>query len=208
MPPNASELVNHVRHNAGNPRELLKGCYRLFQIRSYMPEKIKVDGKMVDHPIWVWRRQVVAAARIRWQSPVLEEHCFRVRTLIVLPRPKSHFRTGKYSHLLRDDAPVWVSKRGAGDVDNYAKAIYDSLEGVIWKNDSQIVQDEVAKRYARHNEKPQAVVVVKVIMKNTDSVWNANNPTDVGLDGKEFFEADWQRENAVAQSLHAMEKPF
>lgn len=70
-------------------------------------------------------------------------------------RPKSHFRSGKYSHLLKDSAPGLHTQKP--DVDNLAKLIMDEAENHnkelepyeelmldelklnrIYKNDSQI----------------------------------------------------------------------
>lgn len=65
-----------------------------------------------------------------------------------LPRPASHFRTGKRGHLLRDDAPLWpIAGRKVGDNDNFEKAVYDACNGILWPDDKQIVHNETTKRY-------------------------------------------------------------
>jgi Holliday junction resolvase RusA-like endonuclease len=61
------------------------------------------------------------------------------------PRPKSHFRTGKNAHLLRDDAPLY--KQGKPDADKLQRAIGDSLTGVVMRDDAQIVHWNVQKTY-------------------------------------------------------------
>lgn len=68
---------------------------------------------------------------------------------IYLPRPKSHFHTGKKrGGELRRDAPIYCTTKP--DVDNYAKAIMDALtdSGVVWMDDAQVVDVNVRKLYA------------------------------------------------------------
>jgi len=62
-----------------------------------------------------------------------------------LPRPKSHYRTGRFAHVLRDDAPIWVTTRP--DVDKLARAILDALTGVGYCDDSQVASLAPTKRY-------------------------------------------------------------
>jgi crossover junction endodeoxyribonuclease RusA len=68
-----------------------------------------------------------------------------VRVTFAFPRPKSHFRTGKNAHLLRDDHPFY--KQGKPDTDKLQRAIGDSLTGVVMRDDSQIVHWNVRKLY-------------------------------------------------------------
>lgn len=62
------------------------------------------------------------------------------------PRPKSHYRTGKHSGELRDDAPDWHFKKP--DCDKLVRAIGDGMTGVVYRDDSQISLLHVDKRYA------------------------------------------------------------
>tara|TARA_Y100000593_G_C4300416_1_gene333042 strand:+ start:295 stop:720 length:426 start_codon:yes stop_codon:yes gene_type:complete len=61
-------------------------------------------------------------------------------------RPKSHYRTGKYSDQLKPTAPIWVKSRP--DIDNYLKFILDSANGVLFKDDSQVVKVKLMKAYS------------------------------------------------------------
>lgn len=45
------------------------------------------------------------------------------------------------------------------DVDNYAKALLDAMNGIVFKDDNQIVKLTVSKEYA---EEPKAVVRIKI----------------------------------------------
>lgn len=37
------------------------------------------------------------------------------------------------------------------DIDNYKKALYDALSGIIWQDDSQIWDETTRKVISRHN---------------------------------------------------------
>ena len=49
-----------------------------------------------------------------------------------------------------------VKVRPSGDVDNYAKGVYDAITstGGFWKDDDQIVKEVVMKRWAEPDETP------------------------------------------------------
>ena len=61
-------------------------------------------------------------------------------------RPKSHFKTGKNSHLLKDYAPSWHTSKP--DVDNLAKFVMDAMNKVYWKDDSYISTCRIVKQYS------------------------------------------------------------
>lgn len=64
-----------------------------------------------------------------------------------LPRPKSHYRTGRNAHLLRDDVPIYHS--GKPDLDKLLRATKDALTAAgVWRDDSRVAQYRgVAKFY-------------------------------------------------------------
>lgn len=70
-------------------------------------------------------------------------------------RPKSHYRTGKYSHLLKDNAPTWHTSRA--DIDNYVKLVLDALNGSYYKDDSQVCHLRTIKKYS---DNPRTVVTM------------------------------------------------
>lgn len=64
-------------------------------------------------------------------------------------RPKCHYRTGKYSNLLKKTAPKYnTSKR---DLDNFIKFVLDALNKILYIDDSQIIEIESGKYYSEEN---------------------------------------------------------
>jgi Holliday junction resolvase RusA-like endonuclease len=49
------------------------------------------------------------------------------------------------------------------DADNLAKAVFDALNGILWADDSQIVNSTVSKFIASGDEQPHVKVVVIVL---------------------------------------------
>lgn len=90
-----------------------------------------------------------------WQGPV------RVRrVLFVFPRPKNHYRTGKYAGQLKDWAPTFVTKR-PDLTDNLMKGLFDAMNGVVFLDDKQVV--EVLHTRKIFGEKPRIEVEIEEI---------------------------------------------
>jgi len=82
-----------------------------------------------------------------------------VRAMFLFERPKAHYRTGKNAHLLREGAPMYVTR--TPDVDKCVRALLDPLtEMGVWGDDSQVVIVHAAKRYCIGSEKPGATVII------------------------------------------------
>lgn len=60
-------------------------------------------------------------------------------------RPKSHYRSGKNSRLLKDTPPLWHLSKP--DADNCLKLIQDAMNKVFWRDDSLICDVHITKRY-------------------------------------------------------------
>jgi len=96
--------------------------------RAYVPQ---------THAVHAYRKAVAQAARAAGCEP----HGGPVNVVIdfVFARPKSHLRkTG-----LRAGAPVLPR----ADLDNCAKGVLDSLNGVAWDDDSQVSRLVLEKTY-------------------------------------------------------------
>ena len=91
-----------------------------------------------------WRDAVAAAAREAYEGPLLGSPLvFSVE--FYLPRPKSHYGTGKKSDVLKLSAPKYHTK--SPDLTKLLRSTEDALTGVVWRDDAQVVETLVGKRY-------------------------------------------------------------
>jgi len=90
----------------------------------------------------------------------------RVDVEFIFERPKGHFGTGRNSGVLKPAAPHWHTRgmgTNGGDRDNLDKAVLDALTQVgLWKDDGQVCDGSVRKRFAEQGERPGAVISVSV----------------------------------------------
>jgi Holliday junction resolvase RusA-like endonuclease len=83
---------------------------------------------------------------VQGNAPVEPFSCpLAVSLRFYFSRPKGHYRSGKNSHLLKDDAPLWHTSRP--DFDNLGKFCADALNKIYWKDDSYIVSCTITKQY-------------------------------------------------------------
>ncbi len=60
-------------------------------------------------------------------------------------RPKNQYRTGKFSHLLRDDSPDRMLKMP--DIDKLVRGILDALTGVVFADDCEVDRVGAVKQW-------------------------------------------------------------
>lgn len=97
-----------------------------------------------------WRALVVLMARGVIEADPLSPCPLRGSVLMnivfVMPRPKSHYRTGKNSALLREDAPKYHTNKP--DLTKLVRSTEDALSDAgVWGDDTQVAQMIVEKRY-------------------------------------------------------------
>ncbi|MDD5328280.1 MAG: RusA family crossover junction endodeoxyribonuclease [Phycisphaerae bacterium] len=100
-----------------------------------------------------------AAAVQQYAPPKLITEAVKIAIYAYFGRPKSHFRTGKYANKLKPNAPILHTTKP--DFDNVAKFVADALNGIFWKDDSQIYKATVWKLY--DHEKPRVEIFVNVV---------------------------------------------
>lgn len=76
------------------------------------------------------------------------------------PRPKSHYRTGKYANQLKPDAPKWYIPKRKNDRDNLDKLVLDALSGIFYIDDGQVCFGVLSKQYS---EKPRTEILIETI---------------------------------------------
>ena len=111
-------------------------------VRFYSPVEVRK---------WQTTARVLAAERMKNLNPVKGAIELIVWVYLVPPSSMS-----KRKQALALDGKLRPVTRP--DVDNYAKAILDSLNGIVWIDDSQIVALHVYKYYA---DKPRVVIKVE-----------------------------------------------
>lgn len=98
-----------------------------------------------------WRNSVVKAIKEQTGGKRLFDGAVCVDITYALPRPKKHYRTGRYSHLLKGWAPIHHTEKP--DKDKLDRAIYDALtESGIIKDDKVIVGGSSWKRWSWDRE--------------------------------------------------------
>ena len=90
-----------------------------------------------------WRNHCLKTLK---EQDVYFDKAINLNLIFYMPRPKSHYRTGKFSHLLKDNAPSFHTKKP--DVDNLSKAVLDAMtDAGILSDDSIVVQHYIYKKY-------------------------------------------------------------
>ena len=86
----------------------------------------------------------------------------RLTMRFTMPRPKYHYRTGKYKHLLKESYKDMIYHSVVPDLDNLVKFLSDTISGKnkIIHDDSQICELYAEKRYG---ERPNTAVIVEEI---------------------------------------------
>lgn len=85
-----------------------------------------------------------------------------VRMTFYVPRPKTHWRQVNpqtplsLAGVLRESAPRWPTTRP--DVLKLGRAVEDACTGIVWRDDAQIVQEWLEKKYGE----PARVEVVVI----------------------------------------------
>ena len=91
-----------------------------------------------------------------------------LKVTFYMPRPKSHYRTGKRSHVLKAKAPVFHSVKP--DLDNLLKMLMDTIQGKdrMILDDSQICALSAIKVYSEdldwNNDHPRTEVEIEEIL--------------------------------------------
>jgi crossover junction endodeoxyribonuclease RusA len=115
-----------------------RGETRTFTGRSIVVDSSGQAGKD-------WRGDIQAAAARHYQGvPLTCPVCLSLHFLF--ERPKNHLGSGMQTGIVRASAPEYHITKP--DVLKLARAVEDALTGIIWHDDSQIINEELTKGYA------------------------------------------------------------
>jgi Holliday junction resolvase RusA-like endonuclease len=120
-------------------------------------------GMREDNPNTApWRNAVATAAR----AAMAGGHPLLIGPLelsgrFYFPRPKSHYRTGRFANELKPNAPVFVQTKP--DLDKLVRAIGDACKGIVYRDDSEIARlGAVEKLYGP----PRAEITLRTISED------------------------------------------
>jgi len=98
-----------------------------------------------------WRAAVAAAAQVAMERHPLHRAAVtcpvRLHVEFMYPRPRGHMGTGKNSRLLRPSAPM--HRTGPPDLDKLVRAFCDACTGIVFVDDSQIVELVARKKFGQ-----------------------------------------------------------
>lgn len=106
-----------------------------------------------------WRTQIADAARTAHNGPPLNGP-LTVQLLFLLPRPKNHWREGRFAGLLKPWAPTAHTVKP--DLDKLARAALDALtQSAVIHDDAQISTLHANKAYISPESQPGIHITIK-----------------------------------------------
>ncbi len=115
--------------------------------------RVARNGRMYDPSFKDKKQMWLQIAKHKPKQPFAGD--IMLKLIFVMPRPKNHFRTGKFKHLLKDNMPERVST--TPDLDNLVKMICDVMNKGFYVDDSQICMLQAEKIYGT----PRTEVVIE-----------------------------------------------
>lgn len=112
-----------------------------------------------------WRAAIAKAVVAQAANvPTISGPVFLSTCHIFLPRPRKHYRTGRFAAELRADAPAWPIAHNLGDVDKHLRAILDGLtEAGLLEDDALVVRLGSVEKLWADSQEPGAVIQLEVL---------------------------------------------
>ena len=105
-------------------------------------------GRMYDPSAKDKKNILLRIAKFKPKQPFAGD--IYLKLIFTMPRPKYHYRTGKFKHLLKSDIPCNHSVKP--DIDNLVKMISDVLQPHFYVDDSQICRLQAEKVYGKNGK--------------------------------------------------------
>lgn len=117
-----------------------------------------------------WRRDVrLSAIEARAGRPTIRSAA-RLTVEFSFPRPATHYRSGRYAHLVRPSAPAWPTSASKGDLDKLVRGVCDALTAAgVWVDDKLAVEIVATKRFTEGDEIPAATITVEALEDAQDA---------------------------------------
>jgi crossover junction endodeoxyribonuclease RusA len=114
--------------------------------------------EMADARLRTWRQDVAGAAKEAMVGQEAFTEPVDLRLMFFLPRPQSHFGTGRNAEKLRPSAPQAPAVHP--DLDKLCRAILDAMTGICFRDDKQVVGLQASKLYAEGQFAPGLIASV------------------------------------------------
>ena len=89
---------------------------------------------------------------ILWEGPIT------LKLVFMRDRPKGHYGQGRNAGKLKPSAPPYPTTKP--DLDKLNRAVGDALTGIVWKDDSQVVNLESSKLYCGPKDRPGVHITI------------------------------------------------
>jgi len=110
-----------------------------------------------DHAVHEWKDRLRLMAQEK-KTYFDENYAITMKLLFALARPKSYPKKFSLQHTVRPD------------LDNLIKAVKDALQGVIYKDDSQVNSIVADKDYIDVDEKPNVQIFIQAHNRKQSSL--------------------------------------
>jgi len=150
--PGCQRGLEHARPYRGRKNVLqCSVCRRVFrQVQAVNA------GKATDaQKAWVaTAKDAAAEAMAQAGLEKIEDGAVKLTIEFIMPRPKHYIWKTPHAEPRHWKLP---------DRDNLEKALKDSFKGILWRDDAQVSEGPVSKRYARPGEACRAIVTVRAL---------------------------------------------
>jgi len=137
----------------GEPKT--KGSWIPMKVGNHLT--VRPDNKRSKN----WETVVATYARINWHGEPAEGAVI-LNTKFYLPRPNSHYGTGKNADTIKTGKPELPILHSTGDLDKLERCVWDALTGIIYVDDSQVCGGEREKVYALKEESTGVMITVGI----------------------------------------------
>lgn len=161
----AEEVLRFVVHGKAAPA----GSKKSVPKKGSPGQWIVIDDSAKSRP---WKNQVGERAAELWDGQPLLDCPLSVEFTFYRVRGVTQYRSGRYAHLLKDSAPAYPT--AAPDVLKTARAVEDALTGVVYRDDSRIVEELLRKRWG---DRECVEVVVRTLPSTLQSLACPDQPT-------------------------------
>lgn len=108
--------------------------------------------EVADARLRSWRHDVASVAHTEMNGTQPFTGPVTVQLYFHFARPKGHYGTGRNAERLRPTAPV--SPQVKPDLDKLVRAVLDALTGVVFRDDSLVVNLIAGKGYVEYGHRP------------------------------------------------------